>query len=122
MNATLAPAALALLVFCIVAETAQQVSFKAGADRARTGRGYALAVVRQPLVWAGIWLWVLESIAWVLVLRRTPLSLAYPVMTLTYAAVPLAGVLWLRERMSVLQWAGAGLILAGVACVGLSGL
>jgi drug/metabolite transporter (DMT)-like permease len=42
-------------------------------------------------------------------------------MTLTYATVPLAGILLLRERMSARQMAGAALIFAGVALVGISG-
>jgi undecaprenyl phosphate-alpha-L-ara4N flippase subunit ArnE len=43
-------------------------------------------------------------------------------MTLSYAAVPLGGVLVLRERMSKQQLAGAALIFAGVVSVALSGL
>jgi undecaprenyl phosphate-alpha-L-ara4N flippase subunit ArnE len=46
---------------------------------------------------------------------------AYPMMTLTYATVPVAGLILLRERMSRRQLAGAGLIFAGVALVGLAG-
>ena len=79
-------------------------------------------MARQPLIGLGIALWCVESVAWVLVLRHTPLSLAYPIMTLSYAAVPLAGVLLLRERLSRRQWAGAASIFAGVVCVGLSAL
>jgi drug/metabolite transporter (DMT)-like permease len=48
--------------------------------------------------------------------------MAYPIMTLSYATVPLAGVLALRERMSRRQLAGAALIFAGVVCIALSGL
>ena len=120
MTAThLMPVALALLAFCVAAETLQQLSFKSGANRAE-GRGLALAL--QPLIWLGVGLWVIESVAWVLVLQRSPLSLAYPIMTATYATVPLGGLLLLREPMSARQRLGAGLIFAGVVCVGLSGL
>lgn len=119
--AALAPGLAGLLVFCVVGETAQQISFKLGADRAEPLPGWVGAILRQPLVWTGIAIWAVESIAWVLVLQRLPLSVAYPLMTLSYATVPLAGLLLLRERMSRRQLAGAGLIFAGVALVGLAG-
>ena len=118
---TLAPAAADLLAFCIFAETLQQLSFKLGSARANQASGGPLAVLAEPLIWAGLGLWVVESIAWVLVLQRLPLSVAYPLMTLTYATVPLAGVLVLGERISGRRMAGAGLIFAGVALVGLVG-
>jgi undecaprenyl phosphate-alpha-L-ara4N flippase subunit ArnE len=110
-----------LLGFCIFAETVQQLSFKVGAGRAERADGWARSVLAQPLIWAGVAIWMVESIAWVQVLQRLPLSHAYPLMTLTYATVPLAGVLLLRERMTRRQLAGAGLIFAGVALVGLAG-
>jgi undecaprenyl phosphate-alpha-L-ara4N flippase subunit ArnE len=121
MSATLAPAALGLLVFCIACETVQQLGFKAGADRAGAAANRVRGVLLQPLIWLGVALWVIESVAWLLVLQQTPLSVAYPVMTLSYAVVPLASVLVLRERLSRRQLAGGTLIFAGVVCVGLSG-
>jgi undecaprenyl phosphate-alpha-L-ara4N flippase subunit ArnE len=117
----IAPAALALLAFCIVAETVQQLSFKVGGGRAERAASFARGVALQPLIWLGLALWVVESIAWVLVLQKTPISLAYPVMTATYATVPLMGVLLLKERMTRRQLVGAVLIFAGVVGVGLSG-
>jgi undecaprenyl phosphate-alpha-L-ara4N flippase subunit ArnE len=115
------PAALALLAFCIACETIQQLSFKVGSGRAEQAQSFARGVALQPLIWLGLALWVIESIAWVLVLQKTPLSMAYPVMTATYATVPLAGLLLLKERMTRRQTMGACLIFAGVLLVGVSG-
>jgi len=113
--AVFAPVAVGLIGFCILAETVQQLSFKSGSGRAdAAARG-------QPLIWAGVGIWVVESIAWVLVLQRLPLSFAYPLMTLTYATVPVAALVLLGERMSRRQMAGAGLIFTGVMLVGLGG-
>lgn len=117
----LIPAALGLLAFCIAAETVQQLSFKLGAGKAEAAPHFFRGVVLQPLIWIGAALWAIESIAWVLVLQRAPLSMAYPVMTLTYATVPLAGLVLLKERMTARQMVGAGLIFAGVVCVAASG-
>jgi undecaprenyl phosphate-alpha-L-ara4N flippase subunit ArnE len=119
--AALGPAAAGLLAFCVVGETAQQISFKLGADRAGALPGWVGAILRQPLIWTGIAIWAVETTAWVLVLQRLPLSVAYPMMTLSYATVPMAGLFLLKERMSRRKLAGAGLIFAGVALVGLAG-
>jgi len=119
--ARLLPSALALLAFCVAAEGVQQVSFKVGVARAEGAASAIRGVLLQPLIWAGISIWVMESIAWVLVLQKSPISVAYPVMTLTYATVPLVGVLVLRERMSRRQMMGAALIFSGVLLVGLAG-
>jgi undecaprenyl phosphate-alpha-L-ara4N flippase subunit ArnE len=118
----LVPAALGLLAFCIAAETAQQLSFKVGSARAERSASFARGVVLQPLIWLGLALWAVESIAWVLVLQKSPLSMAYPVMTATYATVPLAGVALLRERMGLRQALGAALIFTGVVIVGTAGI
>lgn len=117
----LLPSALALLAFCVTAETVQQLSFKVGTERAGNAMGAIGAVLRQPLIWLGVLIWVVHSIAWVQVLQKSPLTLAYPVMTLTYATVPLAGFLLLRERMGRRQMFGVALIFAGVLLVGVSG-
>ncbi|MDE2486643.1 MAG: permease [Alphaproteobacteria bacterium] len=123
MNAEkLVPAALGLLAFCVAAETLQQLSFKLGNARAEQTPSFAWGVALQPLIWLGLVLWVVESIAWVLVLQKTPLSMAYPVMTVTYATVPVAGLLLLKEKMSRRQTLGAALILAGVVIVGVAGV
>jgi undecaprenyl phosphate-alpha-L-ara4N flippase subunit ArnE len=111
-----------LLAFCVVTEIACQLSFKGAADRAQSDSRYALALAMQPLLWAGIALWAIEVVAWVLALQRAPLAIAYPIGTLTYAGVPLAGALILKERLTRSQIAGAGLVALGVLCVALSEL
>jgi len=118
----LTPVVLGLLAFCVIAETIQQISFKLGSTRPTPeGGGFYAGILAQPLIWLGVALWVIESIAWIQVLQRAPLSLAYPIMTLTYVGVPLAGLLLLRETMTPRQMLGGGLIAVGVACVALSG-
>lgn len=118
----LTASALALLAFCVLAEAVQQLCFKAGSNRIDAGGGAVAGALLQPLIWAGIVIWLIEAIAWVFVLQRAPLSLAYPIMTLTYVAVPLGGVLLLGERMGRAQIAGAALVGTGVLCVALAGL
>jgi undecaprenyl phosphate-alpha-L-ara4N flippase subunit ArnE len=113
---------LGLLAFCIVTEIGRELCFKAASDGADGKPAYLAALATQPLLWAGIVFWFVEMVAWVVVLETTPLGLAFPIMTLTYAGVPLAGTLILKERLTPVQIAGAALVAAGVTCVGLSGL
>ena len=122
MNASLTPSLLALLGFCIVTEIARELSFKRAASGAQTTTSYVRGLAFHPLLWIGIAFWAVEVVAWILVLEHAPLSLAYPIMTLTYAGVPLAGALLLRERLSRPQIIGAVLVALGVGCVSLAGL
>lgn len=122
MSPVLTASSAGLLAFCIATEIGRELSFKAASDGADGKPAYLAALAAQPVLWAGIAFWFVEMIAWVLVLETTPLSLAFPIMTLTYAGVPLAGTLILKERLTPIQIAGAALIAAGVTCVGLSGL
>jgi drug/metabolite transporter (DMT)-like permease len=118
----LTAASAGLLAFCIVTEIGRELCFKAASDGAEGKRAYVAALAQQPMLWLGVVFWFVEMVAWVLVLETTPLGLAFPIMTLTYAGVPLAGTLILKERLTPLQIAGAALVAAGVTCVGVSGL
>ena len=122
MSGALSLSAAGLLAFCVTAEVVQQTSFKAGAERAADGGRLTRGILGQPFIWLGVAIWAVEIIAWTLVLEKTPLSLAYPVMTLSYVAIPLASFVCLRERMSRRRWIGAGLVAVGGLWVGMSGL
>jgi drug/metabolite transporter (DMT)-like permease len=119
--AHLTAGAFALLALCVGAETVQQLCFKAGSNLSAPQGHPVIAALAQPFVWAGIAIWAAEVVVWIFVLQNAPLSLAYPVMTLTYVGVPLGGMLLLGERPDRRQLAGAALIAGGVLCVGLSG-
>ncbi|HQR89933.1 MAG: permease [Caulobacter sp. 12-67-6] len=122
MTPTLTAVSAGLLAFCIVTEIGRELCFKAASDGAEGKPAYLAALALQPVLWLGIILWFVEMIAWLLVLEHTPLGLAFPIMTLTYAGVPLAGTLILKERLAPMQVAGAALVAVGVTCVGLTGL
>jgi hypothetical protein len=85
---------LALIAFCIVMETFSALCFKRGVDDDAANaqdKGFVLMVATSPLLWVGIALWGVELAAWIVVLERTPLSIAFPIMSLVYCSVPLAG-------------------------------
>lgn len=112
----------ALLGFCILCEAAFQILFKMAADRAEAhAASLPLGVARQPLLWLGVLLWAIEVAAWLLVLQRLPLVVAFPIMTVNYALIPLAGRLLLKEPLDRRLVAGGALIGLGVLCIGLGG-
>jgi drug/metabolite transporter (DMT)-like permease len=80
-----------------------------------------LALLVQPFVWIGVSLWTIELVCWILTLQRTPLGVAYPILALTYATIPLASAAFLREQLTRTQIGGAALVAIGVFCVGISG-
>lgn len=118
MIAPLTPWTFALILFCVLAEVGTQLNFKAASAAARP-EAPVLSLFGQPLLWIGILLWAIEVVAWLSVLQHAPLAIAFPVMSLTYAATPFAARLVLQERLSRGQAIGAGLIALGVLIVSL---
>jgi multidrug transporter EmrE-like cation transporter len=61
---------------------------------------------------------LLSSIAWLFVVERHPVSIAFPVYVgVLFALVTLGSALWLKESISIQHLAGLLLILVGVAVV-----
>lgn len=77
----------------------------------------ALRVLGNPLVVGGLGAYVLGAAAWLAVLSRAPLSLAYPILALSYAITPLMAWLVLGESLPGARWLGIATICAGVVLV-----
>ncbi len=106
-----------LIGFCVIAEAAREVCFKQAANNTAFGQA-----ILKPWTWLGILLWGIELVAWTVVLEQVPLSVAFPLMALSYVAIVLASALILKEQVNMRHAIGAMLITAGVACVGATGL
>ncbi len=91
-------------------------------DRASLERPLLLGgrVVREPRVLAGLALYALSGVTWVVVLARSELSYAFPFLGLTYVGVVGVAAFLLRERVVMRQWLGVALIVVGVSLVALS--
>jgi drug/metabolite transporter (DMT)-like permease len=68
-------------------------------------------------VWAGLFLFGLSALVWLIVLSRASLSFAYPFASLTYVLILLFDRFWLNENVPGLRWAGVALIAAGIILV-----
>ncbi|OGC96399.1 MAG: hypothetical protein A2W25_06785 [candidate division Zixibacteria bacterium RBG_16_53_22] len=83
---------------------------------------FALSALSNPFVILGLAGYVSSVTGYIVVLSRTSLSVAYPVlMSSGYALVVLISFLWLREPFSALKWVGIAAIFAGVVLIGIKG-
>lgn len=57
-------------------------------------------------------------LVWLMVLQRLPVSLAYPMLSINFILVALAGHFIWREQLTWNQWLGTVLIMVGVAMIG----
>lgn len=73
-----------------------------------------LKIATNGWVFLAIMVYGTSTIVWVYVLRKIPLSIAYPVTSLQFILVPGLAYLVLQEPLSIKYLIGAALILAGI--------
>lgn len=74
----------------------------------------AITVIKKPLIWIGLFLYGLGSIVWLVVLSRTDLSFAYPMLASSYILIMLISVIKFHEQLSLARIIGTILICSGV--------
>lgn len=109
-----APMLLAI-VFCILTEAGREICFKHGS--LQTGR----ILLLRPTILLGVVFWAVELVAWSWVLSTVPLSIAFPLMALSYAVISVAGVVFFKEKINLRHACGIALVTAGVICIGTTG-
>jgi drug/metabolite transporter (DMT)-like permease len=57
----------------------------------------------------------ISSLVWIYVLRHVPLSQAYPLMSITFLLVPIAGALFFAEKFDWINIGSSLLIMAGIS-------
>lgn len=76
--------------------------------------------ISEPRLWAGLALFGISSVFWLIVLSRVPLSLAYPVVGLSYIFVVAMARIMFNEHVPTLRWIGAVVVAIGIAIIGFS--
>jgi len=71
----------------------------------------------SPLLVIGLLLYLVNFFIWIVALSRSDLSIATIVGSAAYVLVPLFGVIFLGETVSLMRWAGVGCIVAGIIFV-----
>ncbi|RCS21650.1 permease [Phyllobacterium salinisoli] len=109
---------LVVIVFCVITEIGREVCLKYAADRAPD----VMRLLFMPVTWLGTVFWATELFGWMVVLESVPLSIAFPLMALSYVAMVFAGAWFFGESVNFRHGVGVFLITAGVICVGITGL
>lgn len=79
------------------------------------GLNAALSIGTDPYFLAALSLYLLLSVFWIWILTFVPLSLAYPFVAIAFLLVPICGVLFFNETISMRGYLGMLMIAVGVA-------
>jgi multidrug transporter EmrE-like cation transporter len=120
---------LALIVGSVALAAVGQLTLKYGMTRVgpiggeevRSPVATVLRVAREPAVWAGLGMFGISAIAWMVVLSRVPLSFAYPFAAITYVMILLFDHFVLKEPVAPLRWGGVACIVAGLFLISRTG-
>jgi len=111
-------ASLPLWLVLITCETTLQMLLKTAGDRIGAPTlsvHWVVTVLQTPLVLAAGACYVGTFCSWMLILKRTPLSFAFPATAVTYVSV-LIGSYWLfDERIVPWRYLGIALIVIGIS-------
>jgi drug/metabolite transporter (DMT)-like permease len=103
---------LALLLF----ETGANLTMKLGSAQleALSGAGWLQGAMLDPWIWAAAGCYLASFFSWMVILRSSALTLAFPASSMVLVTVMLAAWLVLGERIALWNWAGVALIMTGV--------
>ncbi|AZE93263.1 Permease of the drug/metabolite transporter (DMT) superfamily [Pseudomonas orientalis] len=109
---------LVLWALLIATESAGQLFTKVAGDQLGQmdfSWQWLVQVAHNPGILAAIASYLGAFFVWMLILRRSSLSLAFPLSSLVFVAVLLGSWLGLGEHIGVLHWVGVAVIVAGIA-------
>jgi multidrug transporter EmrE-like cation transporter len=118
----------ALLIVSVVLATAGQLTLKAamssigriGTAQVNDAGQTVFKAVKEPLLWIGLALFGLSAMFWLVVLSRVDLSIAYPLVGVSYIVIVSLARFIFHEHVPTLRWMGVSLIALGIALVGVS--
>jgi drug/metabolite transporter (DMT)-like permease len=76
--------------------------------------------LKEPKLWLGLVLFGISSVFWLVVLSRVSLSIAYPLVGLSYIVVVFLSRYFLHESVPAMRWLGVSIIALGIAVIGIS--
>ena len=117
-----------LLITSVSLAVAGQLTLKSAMERVgrigSTEVSNPVATVKkvgsEPLLWIGLTLFGVSAIFWLVVLSHVPLSVAYPVVGLSYILIVGFSRFILHESVPMLRWLGVLIVAAGIGVIGLS--
>ncbi len=111
-----------VLLAAILCSVVGQFSLKAGAKilgpiGAANLVEKVIAMATQPLIIAGLALYAVSSIGFIVVLSRANISIVSPLLSISYLFTVLGGKIVFNEPLPPLRLVGVGLIMTGVILV-----
>jgi multidrug transporter EmrE-like cation transporter len=97
----------------VILGTVAQLLLKAGTNATPVGLGLAL----EPRILGGAACYGISLVVWILALSKTPVSVAYPMVSLGFALNALLAWWLLGEDLGALKMVGIGFIIVGVILV-----
>jgi multidrug transporter EmrE-like cation transporter len=116
-----------LMFFVVALNVCGHVFLKVGMNQVGQIGGqpltqFAFRSLTNTYVLLGLTGYVSSVAGYIVVLSRTQLSIAYPIlMSSGYALVVLVSFFWLKEPFSPIKWLGIFIILLGVMIIGVKG-
>ncbi len=117
---------LGLLLVSVFFAVAGQLTLKSAMnDIGRIGKtselGETLArAAKEPKLWGGLFLFGISALFWLVVLSRVRLSVAYPIVGISYIVIVAFARFFLHENVPPLRWVGVFIIAIGIAVIGFS--
>lgn len=110
MNLTLS----SLLLMTVMGLAVGQVLFKRAAQRMLSPLDITSHVIMNADLWWALMVYAVSTVLWIALLRKVPLTVAFPFVALVYFVVPALAWWWLDEPLHWQTLAGAVLIGAGI--------
>ena len=122
------PSAFLFLLTGVLLNAAAQLLLKGGTNRmgviTLTLDNWSATLARmasEGYFVAGVVLYGVSLVVWIMGLSRVPVSIAYPMLSLGYIVNAIAAHYLFGEAVSAQRWLGIGFIVAGVFLVARSG-
>lgn len=117
-----------LLIASVTLAVAGQLTLKSAMEKVgRIGTAEVSAplttikkVASEPLLWIGLFLFGVSAVFWLVVLSHVPLSVAYPVVGLSYILIVGFSRFVLHESVPMMRWLGVLVVAIGIGVIGLS--
>lgn len=75
---------------------------------------FAARITSNQWLWIGILFYLANFFLWIVLLSRVDLSIAFPMSSFTYIIVPVLAIIFLKEQVHLIRWAGIFFIIIGI--------
>ena len=107
------------MFLCTLTGAAAQIFMKIGATK--ISHPSIMQIIGNIPLMLGYSLYGVNTLLLALALRKAPLSLLYPIISLTYVWVTILSLLIFHEQLNVFKVAGLCIVISGVAFLGMDG-